>query len=115
MLSMTVAVWTLDSNVGTYVVSPRSIRTITLQTVSTLPKIFCVEEVLDVSEYVLVSQGDIIGVVLPSSNPIPLLSSNSGSGVSLLKHSQDTSAMNLTSSQFTTMSGTALHLYATIG
>ncbi len=69
---MTVAVWRLDSNTNTntYSVLTDTVRIIALQLVATLAKIFCVEETLDPAEYVQVSQGDVIGVVLPFNNPI---------------------------------------------
>ena len=59
--------------------------------------------------------GDIIGVVLPLRNPIPLVSSNSGSSFSLLKHSEDRIARDLLDSELTTFSQTELHLHTSLG
>ena len=113
--TMTVAVWRLDSNTNTYNVLTDTVRIITLQPVTTLAKIFCVEETLDPAEYVQVSQGDVIGAVLPSSNPVPVIGSNTGSTFfSLMKHSHNSVAINLLSSELTTLSETALHLYTTL-
>ena len=111
--TMTVAAWRLDSGTETYQLVQGTNRTITLDPVQTLAKIFCVEEALDPADYVAVSQGDVIGVVLPSTNPIPVVSSNSGS--SLMRHSQSVSAINLLSSEFTVVSNSALHVYTKLG
>ncbi len=113
--TMTVAVWRLDLNTNTYNVLTDTVRIITLQPVTTLAKIFCVEETLDPAEYVQVSQGDVIGAVLPSNNPIPVIGSNTGFSFSLMKHSQNSATTNLLSSEFTTLGVTALHLYTTLG
>ena len=67
-------------------------RTITLTPIETKAKIFCKEEALDPVDYVLVSEGDVIGVVLPSTNPIPVVSSNAGS---LRRHSWNVSPTDL--------------------
>ena len=112
---MTVAVWSLDVATDTYVVNPNSIKTITLQPVQTLAKIFCIEESLDERDFILVSQNDVIGVVLPSSNPIPILGSNADPSIQLRRHISSTSPADVISSELTTLSSSVLHLYATIG
>ena len=65
--TMTVAAWRLVG--GTYQLVQGTTRTLTLSPVQTLAKIFCVEEALDPADDVAVSMGDVIGVVLPSTNP----------------------------------------------
>ena len=60
-----------------------SSRTIFLTPVSTLAKVFCVEEMLDPVDYVFVAQDDMIGVVLPANNPISVLGSGNST---LLRH-----------------------------
>ena len=105
--SMTVAAWRLEG--GTYQLVQGTARMLTLSPVQTLAKVFCVEEVLDPADYATVSMGDVIGVVLPSTNPIPVISSNTGS--SLMRHPQ-TRTTNLLGSEFTTLPDSALHLYA---
>ena len=112
---MTVATWSFNSTANTYYLTEGSNHFITLQPTETLPKIFCKEEILDSSEYIYVNVGDIIGVVLPLRNPIPLVSSNSGSSFSLLKHSEDTITGDLSNSELTTLSQTALHLHTSLG
>ena len=111
---MTVAVWSLHTATNTYIVSSSSIRTITLQPNQTLAKIFCVEESLSENDSVLVSTGDVIGVVLSSSNAIPIVSSNANAPVSIMKHSQNENPIDLLQSDLIDLSNSALHLYATI-
>ena len=113
--TMTVAVWRLDTSTNTYRLTAGSARTITLVPNATLAKIFCVEETLGSSGSVFVSAGDVIGAVLPSNNPIPVVSSDSTSNSSLMRHPQTTTPADLTSSGFSTISGSALHLYGTLG
>ena len=112
---MTVAVWSLDTATNTYIVSPSSIRTITLQPVQTLAKIFCVEECLSETDYITVSKGDVIGVVLPSNLSIPIVSSSASSEKLIIKHSRSDSPLNLSCSMLCPKYETALHFYATIG
>ena len=95
-------------------VSPSSIRTITLQPVQTLAKIFCVEETLSETEYIVVSRGHVIGVVLPSINGTPIISFNASSEKYIMKTQSDGS-LNIDQSSLFTQSGIALQLNATIG
>ena len=117
--SMTVAAWRLEG--GTYQLVQGTNRTLTLIPVQTLAKIFCVEEVLDPADHVAVSVGDVIGVVLPSTSPIPVISSNTASPLSsssssfLMRHPQTENTTNLMASEFRTLSNSALHLYAKLG
>ena len=111
--TMTVAAWRLDA--GMYRLIQGTSRTITLTPIETKAKIFCKEEALDPVDYVLVSEGDVIGVVLPNTNPIPVVSSNAGSGSSLRRHLQNTSPTDLMGSEFTDMPNLALHVYAKLG
>ena len=111
--TMTVAAWRLDA--GMYQLIQGTSRTITLTPIETNAKIFCKEEALDPVDYVLVCEGDVIGVVLPSTNPIPVVSSNAGSGSSLRRHPQNTSPTDLLGTEFTEMSDTSLHVYAKLG
>ena len=111
--TMTVGVWSLDSSATTYQLTSGSNRTITLTPVATLAKIFCVLESLDPADYVFVSQNDVIGVTLPASNAIPVLSSASGS--SLLRHSEAVNTASLLASGFNTTDNRGLHLYSNLG
>ena len=114
-LSMTVAVWSLDTAINTYIVSPSSIRTITLQPITTLAKIFCVEHNLGETEYSMVSPGDVIGIVLPSTNAIPIVSTSAGSEKYIVKHAQNEHPLNVVQSKLQAVYETTLHLYATVG
>ena len=112
--TMTVAVWRLDTSTNTYRVTAGSSRTLSLVHTATLAKIVCMEETLDSADSVFVMESDVIGVVLPSSNPIPVISSDPSSTSSLMTHPQNASATDLQlGSEFTSLSGTALHLYGT--
>ena len=114
-LSMTVAVWSMDAATSTYIVSPVSIRTITLLPVQTRAKIFCVVTFLTETDYIILSHGDVIGMVLPSNNPIPIVSSQVSSEKYTMKHSQSDYPLNITQSNLLPITETVLHLYATIG
>ena len=111
--TMTVAAWRLDA--GIYRLIQGTSRTITLTPIETKAKIFCKEEALDPVNYVLVSEGDVIGVVLPSTNPIPVVSSNAGSGFSLRRHPQNTGPTDLMGSEFAEILNSTLHLYVELG
>ncbi len=91
--TMTVAAWRLEA--GTYLLIQGTNRTISLDPIDTKAKIFCVEETLVPGDYVSVSQGDFIGVVLPSTNPIPVVSTDAGSSSSLMKHPQSVGTSDL--------------------
>ena len=108
---MTVAVWSLDIKTNTYVLSPGSARNISLNPIRTLAKIFCVEESLDESDYVEVSQGDVIGVVLGLNNAIPVLGSAASSGAFTLEQSQNEYPQNIPRQSLSTLN-MLLHLYA---
>ena len=110
-LSMTVAVWSLDIKTNTYVLSPGSARNITLNPIRTLAKIFCVEESLDESDYVEVSQGDVIGVVLGPNNAIPVLGSAASSGAFTLEQCQNERPQNIPQQSLSSLN-MLLHLYA---
>ena len=95
-----------------YELLPGSDHTLELvQPESTPARILCKTEVLQASEYVRVQTGDVIGVNVPTQNPLPLVASGA-TGYSLLMNgalgSPGTAALSETSSM-------ALHLYPTIG
>lgn len=113
--TMTVAVWRLDSSTNTYRVLQGSSRTISLVPVMTFAKIFCNEHILNSTDYIFILNEDIIGVVLPNTNQIPVVSSGADSSSFLIKHSQNMTASDLLSSEFTILSDVALHLYAKLG
>ena len=98
-----------------YELLPGSDHTLELvQPVSTLPKIFCKTEVLEASEYVRVQIGDVIGVSLPTQNPLPILA-NGANGYSLMRHNTLNASSTIQSAALSEVSSMALHLYPTIG
>ena len=113
-LSMTVAVWSLNTATNTYTVSPSSIKTITLQPVQTLAKVFCIEESLNETEFVQVSQDDVIGVVLPSSNAIPIISFSLESHKHVLKYSENETPVNVLQYNARKEDNVSMHLRATL-
>ena len=111
---MTVAAWRLDTGTNTYRVTAGSSRTISLVHIDTLARIFCMEETLDSADSLFVMESDVIGVVLPSSNPIPVVSSDLSSN-SIVTHPQNASAVDLLNSELTSVSGINLHVFADLG
>ena len=112
--TMTVGVWSLDAGANTYQLTEGSARTLTLVPVFTLAKVFCMEETLKDSDFISVSQNDVIGVVLPATNATtPVLSSTTST--SLLRHDQTTTSKSLSRSDFSAVTNTALHLYSNLG
>ena len=110
--TMTVGVWRLESSTNTYMLIQGSSRTISLTHIITLAKVFCVEEMLDSVDYVFVAGDDVIGVVLPANNPIPVLSSGTST---LLRHSASTLSTSRPATEFTTATNIGLHLYSNLG
>ncbi len=116
VLSMKVAVWSLDVASNTYIVNPRSIRFITLTAVQTLAKIFCVQEPINQTEYVSVSHGDVIGLSLHSANAIPIVGSSSLNSTTLLKvNTEKDFPSDMSEADLMTMTTRTLHLHATLG
>ncbi len=68
-----VAVWRLDSTTDQYILLSGSITLIELQPVDTLARIYCTQEILEPVNSIEISRGDVIGVVLPTENPIPMI------------------------------------------
>ena len=110
--TMTVGVWRLESSTNTYTLTQRSSRAVTLTHISTLAKVFCVEEMPDPVDYVFVALDDVIGVVLPANNPIPVVSFGNST---LLRHSASTLSTSRPVSEFTTATNIGLHLYSNLG
>ena len=74
ILNVTLAVWSK----GQYETSqfyPKGFTRISIIHNHTLAKVFCVEHSLFREDYLPVSHGDIVGVVIPSVNPIPVIGS----------------------------------------
>ena len=83
------------------------------QPASTPAKIFCKTENLQPENYLHVRTGDIIGVVLPTQNPLPLVAS-AATGYSLMRYS-GLADRALQMTDLSNESSMALHLYPNIG
>ena len=111
----TVGVWRLNTAMNQYELLPGSNYTLSLvQPASTPAKIFCKTEVLQPENYVLVQTGDVAGVSLPTSYPLPIVASEA-TGYSLMTHTGQNAPMMLLRSDLIPVLDMALHLYPTIG
>ena len=107
-LNMTLAVWSKDHNETVF---PRYFTRISIIHNHTLAKVFCVEHSLSREDYLPVSQGDTVGVVLPSDNPIPVI----GSGeTNYLKYRSELNLQSITMNSLTSASA-IIHVEAVIG
>ena len=79
-----------------------------------LAKVVCKSVRLQEGEYVRVNQNDVIGITIPTLNPIPLIASGAN-GYSLQSSTHSSQPTTLATSQLTEMSNMALHLYPDIG
>ena len=110
----TLSVWRLNSAMNQYELVPGSDYTLQLvQPVSTLAKIFCKTEVLQPQDYVRVQAGDVIGVSMPTQNPLPLVASEAV-GFNLMKHSEIAAPAALQMSALNDAPNMAMHLFPTI-
>ena len=108
-------VWRLNAATNQYELLTGSDYTLSLvQPTSTPAKIFCKTEVLQLQDYVRVQTGDIVGVSLPTQNPLPLVASNAN-GYSLMTHNALNAPAVLQATALSEVSNMALHLYPTIG
>ena len=111
----TVGVWRLNTAMNQYKLLPGSNYTLSLvQPASTPARIFCKTEVLQSENYVRVQPGDVAGVSLPTSYPLPIVASGA-TGYSLMTHTALNAPMTLLTSDLSQALNTALHLYPTIG
>jgi hypothetical protein len=111
----TVAVWRLNAAMNQYELLPGNNYTLSLvQPASTPAKIFCKTEVLQPENYVRVQTGDVTGVSLPTSNPLPIVASGA-TGYTLMTHTALNAPVTLLMSDLSQASSMALHLYPTIG
>ena len=113
-LSMTLAIlWSSYESVDSYEFHPRRFTRISIIHNRTLAKIFCVEHSLSREDYLPVSHGDIVGVVLPSDSPIPVI----GSGETITDFLKYRSEQNLESIMYDSLTSTSaiMHVEAVIG
>ena len=109
-------VWRLVAAMDQYELLPGSNYTLSLvQPASTPAKIFCKRETLQLEEYVRVETGDVIGVSLPMSNPLPIVASGASDGYNLTAHSALNAPVVLEAAALIQAPNMALHLYPTIG
>ena len=98
-----------------YELLPGSNYTLSLvQPDSTPAKIFCKREDLQSQDYVRVQTDDVIGVSLPTLNPLPIVASGA-TGSSLMMYTALNAPAMLLTSVLSQVSNMALHLYPTIG
>ena len=109
-LNMTLAVWSKDRH-ETSVFLPRFSTRISIIHNHTLTKVFCMEHSLSTEDYLPVSHGDIVGVVLPSDNPIPVIGSGETND---LKYRSERSLQNIMINSLTPTSA-IMHVEAVIG
>ena len=111
----TVGVWRLNTAMNQYELLSGSNYTLSLvQPASKPAKIFCKTEILQPENYMHVETGDIVGVSLPTSNPLPIVASGA-TGYSLMSQNALSAPMTLVMSALSQASNMALHLYPTIG
>lgn len=108
----TVAVWRFNDTTSEYNVVEGSITELMLQVDEPpLVNIYCKPKML-APEFIAIRQGDIIGVLLPSNNAIPMVGISNLGGYQIW-----TSAMTLSNIPLGNLSSESrsLHLYADIG
>lgn len=104
--SATVGLWRDASEDGDRFESVEdSERLVSVNVTASIAMVLCVEFELESPQQVEV--GDVVGVVLPGTDPIPLVSAGAGDGILY------TSATD--NQTFAEVPGRALHLYADIG
>ena len=103
-----VALWRNSSN--QYYVVDGSVTLIELQPVNNSARIFCTQVLLAPANYTEIRRGDVVGVLLPSSNPIPLIGRDEDNTI-LRDYIGRSSPSNVSSNQLQSL---AIHLYADI-
>jgi hypothetical protein len=111
--SATVAVWRYDEVLEQYQQLGGSISILELQAGGELlANIYCTQPLLDAGNCVQIRRGDVVGLVLPSTTPIPMVGKSSEYFIMASSNDQpplvNLSASNLVSQTL------ALHLYADI-
>ena len=114
MYTAIVAVWHLDNTsnqYSQYSVVNGSVTLIQLHPVNTLARIYCTQVLLDPVNYTEIRQGDIVGVILPSQNPIPMIGTTSD--YTILRNPFILSPSNISSGNLSSVNF-AIHLYTDI-
>lgn len=110
--SAVIGVWRLQNS--QYELVSGSNYILQLQPQSSHASIICKSVHLQEGEYVRVIQNDIIGVTIPTQNPIPMIASGA-SGYSLQRSTHTSLPATILTSQLAQSSNMALHLYPDIG
>ena len=110
MLSMTVAVWSLDVATDTYIINPSSVKLITIQAISTLASIHCNQELL--TDHVSVMKGATVGVIIPSKDAIPVVGFDSSETGNYLMKTNSVTNGNIATSELSNGMHLSLHLYS---
>ena len=106
-----VALWRPGNSSDQYDLVTGSITEIILNPVATLATIYCTQMQLDSANHIEIRQGDVVGVLLPPQNPIPLIGqiqSESVHFISRYPNQQELSNLMLSDLQQEMI---ALHLY----
>lgn len=106
-----VALWRYDNSSHLYNLVDGSVTLIQLQPVNTLATIYCTQLGLSPVNYTKIRRGDLMGVLLPLQDPIPLIGNDSDSNIMISRQLRLT---NLTSSELRPERA-AMHLYAYVG
>ena len=112
MLRMTytasVALWRPGNSSDQYDLVTGSITRMRLNPVATLATIYCTEMQLDSTHHTEIRQGDVVGVILPPQNPIPLIGRENVHNISRNPNQQVLSNLMLSDLR---QEKIALHLY----
>ena len=111
----TIGVWRMNAAMNQYELVPGSDYTLQLvQPQRTPARIFCKTEMLNPANYVPVQAGDVIGVSVPSKNPLPLVASDA-IGFDLMRHGGLDAPAALQMAALNDAPNMAMHLFPTIG
>lgn len=111
----TVGVWRMNAAMNQYELVPGSDHTLELTQPPTTPaRIFCKTEMLNPMDYASVQTGDVIGVSMPTQNPLPLVASDA-TGFNLMRDSGVGALADLQMATLNDAPNMAMHLFPTIG
>ncbi len=105
-----VAVLRFDNTTDQFILLNGSITLIELRPVDTLARIYCTQEILEPVNSIEIRRGDVIGVVLPTENSIPMIGMQSDNTL-LVRFGDEEVSSDLNGLSAISR---ALHLYAEI-
>ena len=113
----TVAVWRFNNDTSQYTVVEDSVTELMLQ-IDSRPNtdIYCRQEMLDPEYHIRIRQGDIIGVLLPTTNAIPMIGNNNMDGYEIWVNETAALAPDPSNISLSSLSAElrSVHLYADI-